>query len=75
MIVATKIDALDEPERLERLRERANADGRDFYAISAVTNKGVRELVQAVSRALDELKANGDGETGQRGDAAIQQTA
>ena len=28
-VVATKLDALDEPERLERLRERALADGRE----------------------------------------------
>ena len=36
IVVATKIDALDEPDRLERLRERANQDGRPFFAISSV---------------------------------------
>lgn len=56
-VVATKIDALDEPERLERLRERARADGRRFYEISSVTNRGVRELVFDLGRALDEIKA------------------
>jgi GTP-binding protein len=56
IVVATKIDALDEPERLENLRRRAAEDGRDFYAISSVTNTGVRELVFAVSQALDALK-------------------
>lgn len=55
IVVGTKIDALDEPERLERLRARARLDGRAFYAISAATNEGVRELVQAVARRLDEL--------------------
>jgi 50S ribosomal subunit-associated GTPase HflX len=54
--VATKIDALDEPERLENLRRRAGEDGRDFYAISAVTNTGVRELVFAVSQTLDAMR-------------------
>ena len=57
IVVATKIDALDEPERLESLRRRAAADGREFHAISAATNDGVRELVQAVARKLDELSA------------------
>jgi GTP-binding protein len=56
IVVATKIDALDEPERLESLKQRAAADRRPFYAISSATNQGVRELVNAVSRALDELK-------------------
>ncbi|HYO62440.1 MAG TPA: GTPase ObgE [Pyrinomonadaceae bacterium] len=55
IVVATKIDALDEPERLERLRERAAQDGRAFYEISSVTNRGVRELVNAVARELEEM--------------------
>ena len=57
-VVATKIDALDEPERLERLRERAEQDGRPFFAISAVANKGLRELLHAIARKLDELRTN-----------------
>ncbi len=57
IVVATKIDALDEPERLESLRARAAKDGRAFYAISSATNEGVRELVNAVARALDEINA------------------
>jgi GTP-binding protein len=56
IVVATKMDALDEPLRVESLKERAAADHRPFYAISSATNQGVRELVNAVSRALDELK-------------------
>jgi GTP-binding protein len=55
IVVATKIDALDEPERLERLRARAEQDGRPFYAISSATKEGVRELVNAAARMLDEL--------------------
>ena len=56
-VVATKIDALDEPERLERLRERARGDGREFFEISSVANRGVRELVLAVGRRLEEARA------------------
>jgi GTP-binding protein len=57
IVVATKLDALDDPERLEALRRRAAEDGFDFHEISAVTNRGVRELVGAVAARLDELKA------------------
>lgn len=56
IVVATKIDALQEPERLESLRREAARDGKTFYAISSVTNTGVRELVNAVALALEELK-------------------
>src|SRR5438105_6565694 len=58
IVVGTKPDALDEPERLERLRARAEQDGREFHAISAVANRGVRELVQSVARALEALATN-----------------
>ena len=61
-VVATKLDALDEPERLESLRRRASEDGREFFEISSVTNRGVRELVQAVARRLEEIKAHVDAE-------------
>ena len=57
IVVATKIDALDEPERLEKLEARAAEDGRLCFAISSVTQTGVRELVVAAARALDEIKA------------------
>jgi hypothetical protein len=38
------------------LRERAARDRREFHAVSSAANKGVRELVHAVGRRLDELK-------------------
>ena len=56
IVVATKIDALDEPERLENLREAAEKDGKKFMEISAVTNKGTQELVFAVAQKLNEIK-------------------
>jgi GTP-binding protein len=56
IVVATKLDALDEPERLENLRARAEKDGKEFLEISAVTNRGTKELVSAVAKRLEELK-------------------
>ena len=65
LVVATKIDALDEPERLENLRALAEKDGKQFFEISSVTNTGVKELVFAVSQKLDELaKENVEIQTG-----------
>jgi GTP-binding protein len=52
IVVATKIDALDEPDRLERLKCQAAADSREFLAVSSVANQGVRELVNAIARRL-----------------------
>ena len=52
IVVATKIDALDQPERLAALKRRAREDGKLFFAISAATNQGLRELVSAVAAKL-----------------------
>lgn len=60
IIVATKIDALDEAERLESLRQQAEADGVPFHAISSAANKGIKELVSAVGVKLEELKSRGE---------------
>jgi GTP-binding protein len=56
IVVATKIDALEDPERLESLRRQVESDGKSFHAISSVTNRGVRELVNEVAARLKELK-------------------
>ncbi len=53
IVVATKVDALDEPDRLQRLRERAEIDGRSFFAISSVSGAGVAELLSATARELE----------------------
>ena len=57
IVVATKIDALDNPERLEDLRVRAAKDGKEILEISSVANKGLNELVSAVAKKLDEIAA------------------
>ena len=56
-VVATKIDALDEPPRLDSLRQRALEDAKPFFAISSATGEGVRELINAVAAKLQELNA------------------
>ena len=52
IVVATKIDALDEPDRLAALENQAKKDKKPFFAISSATGAGVKELVRAVSLQL-----------------------
>jgi len=59
-VVATKLDALDEPDRLESLKQRAEQDGKPFFTISSATGAGVRELVNAMATKLEELNARTD---------------
>lgn len=56
IVVATKIDALDEPKRLSNLNEYAEKAGRDFFAISSVTGEGVKELVNAIAHRLSQTE-------------------
>lgn len=61
IVVATKIDALDEPERLESIKKRAKEDKKEFFAISAVTNDGVKALVDALSDRLSQMASEAAG--------------
>ena len=56
-VVATKIDALDEPQRLESLKQSALDEAKPFFAISSATGEGVRDLVNAVAAKLEELSS------------------
>jgi GTP-binding protein len=56
IVVATKIDSLDEPERLEILRKQAKKDRKPFAAISAVAGSGVQDLVNEVAKLLVALE-------------------
>jgi len=68
IVVATKMDSLEEPERLESLRERAEKDGRPFIAISAVTNDKTRELVSMVAKMLDDMRREAEEEKAAKAD-------
>ena len=45
---ANKVDALDEPARLDRLRAHVRGRGVDLHAISGVTGQGVAGLLEAI---------------------------
>src|SRR6187399_1669026 len=52
IVVATKIDALDEPERLDALRRHVKKKRLPFVKISAVSGEGLDELLEAVWRGI-----------------------
>lgn len=54
IVVATKIDSLDDPDRLESLKKQAKKDRKPFFAISSVANTSVQELVFEVAKVLNQ---------------------
>ena len=60
IVDATKIDSLYEPERVEALKKRAAKDGKEFFEISSVAGTGIKELVSAVAKRLDEVAAENE---------------
>jgi len=52
LAAANKIDAIDDPGRLERLRERLARDEIPLYPISAVTGAGVPALLEGLWRVI-----------------------
>ncbi len=70
IVVATKLDALDEPERLAKLKERAAKDNKRFLAISSVTRTGLDDLVFAVAKLLDEGRLVAGGSSRYTADAS-----
>jgi GTP-binding protein len=54
--VATKLDALDDPSRLEEFRQFCERESLEFQSISAAAGNGLKELLRAVERKLDGLR-------------------
>jgi GTPase len=52
LVAANKIDALDEPARLTRLRAHVDARQMPFFAVSAASGEGLPPLLEAVWREL-----------------------
>ena len=61
IVVPNKIDALDEPQRLARLREHAARQGLEVYPVSAVTGQGVEALLEAVWAAFRTIETPDTG--------------
>jgi GTP-binding protein len=54
-VVATKLDIADK-KRLDRLRRYCKTNGIDFFGISAVTGKGIKELLTYLSEKVEEKR-------------------
>ena len=53
IIVATKADAVQERERVDALRDWATARDLQYFEISAVSGKGLQELITAIATRLE----------------------
>jgi GTPase len=51
-VVATKLDAAQDMKRVKSLERKAKRHGMPFFKISAVTGKGIDQLVRAVAASL-----------------------
>jgi len=59
IVAANKIDALDDPSRLERLQRHVRKTQLPFVRMSAVTGEGLDELLEAMWRAIAAVRASG----------------
>jgi len=57
IVAANKIDALDDPSRLDRLKRHVERQRWPFHRISGVTGEGVADLLEAVWRAIATARA------------------
>ncbi len=55
IVVANKIDILQEPENLARLREYTDSLGLPLYEMSAAIHRGTQELMRVIYNRLKEL--------------------
>ncbi len=56
IVVGTKIDALTDRSKVERLKRYFEEKGYPFFAVSAVSGQGMEELLNFVARKLKELE-------------------
>lgn len=61
LVVASKIDALDEPDRLERLAAHCSAHEMPLAKISAVTGDGLLSLIETMYSMLSTAGSGGGG--------------
>ena len=55
IVVATKLDATTDRERLDKLRDFCANRGLEFHAISSASGVGIVEVVRAMADALDRI--------------------
>ena len=56
VVAASKMDAVDDPARVERLRHFAEEQGLEVFEISAVTGQGINQLVNALGKKVEQIR-------------------
>ena len=57
IVVGTKIDLPESAERAEKAKRHFEKEGQRFFAISAVTGEGIKELVYAAAELVEQARA------------------
>jgi GTP-binding protein len=52
LVAATKMDAVDDPSRVDRLERHVRERGLSFFRISAVAGTGLDDLLEAMWRQI-----------------------
>jgi GTP-binding protein len=60
IVVATKIDALEDPKRLEALRVFCRDQGLELKEVSALSGKGLSSLLRAIERRLAHIASQSE---------------
>lgn len=60
VVAASKMDALDDPSRVERLRAFTEEHGLELFEISAVTGQGTKELINALGKKVEQIRQAGE---------------
>jgi GTP-binding protein len=64
VVVATKLDAVDDPDRVTALQERARELSLPFFKISAVSGEGLPPLLEALWAPIAEAREHQRAATG-----------
>lgn len=55
LVVANKMDILEDPEQIERFRQHVESLGYPFFELSTATQQGVRDLMKRAAEELSKL--------------------
>ena len=55
IVAANKVDIMEDPGLLEKLRKHVEEQGMELFEISAAAHQGTRELMQKAARELSQL--------------------
>ena len=57
IIVASKMDAVDDPARVDQLRAFARERGLEMFEISAVTGLGIKRLINELGKKVEQIRS------------------